>query len=286
MKKLFLFITLYINIIITIFSQELLIGSNLSDYVVKNIEKYDQVYVLGPAHAWNDIILRYSYDSNESAATLVSYQQIGQIGGFFGVLLGKSPNAYYLLDTDNDNILDKKSEYLIIPYWILIPKHISNDDKNIKEYFDALYISFQDKYGPNGINSQLNKARNMLLNAIKNEDTVNRDIYYMMDSYNGYCMAYPDVALSCIKSLKNVFYERFGYVHIVLHLYHIETLLNNGRRDEARLLLKEYSKDSDFIPLKAYSYLLEIDEQKRREKRNDLIKNYSDHWMVKRIINQ
>lgn len=76
--------------------------------------------------------------------------------------------------------------------------------------------------------------------------------------------------------IKNV----YGKVPPIIYIYQYEALSAGNRKDEAKAIalqgLKEYP---DSVPLKVYSYLSTNDETLR----NDLVKNHSNHWMVKQF---
>ncbi len=283
MKKIYLIMFTFLTGLA--FSQELTIGSNIDDYLRDNIKLYDHNQIIGDANGWNDILIRVSSDSNNEAATMMSYQQLGETGGVFAFLLGTPPDAYCLVDTDGDRILDKKNLNVILPYWAMKPSTISTDDPDIKQLMDYFYNSFQDNGGPNGPNSEIPKGIQLVKKAVIDPSIPNRDIYYLFHYYLSYNQMYPDVCLNSILFLKDVFQERFGYIHVVLDLYHFETLLNLGKNEEARNLLSGIiSNNQEFIPLKAYSFNMEKNPELQNKKKDDLLKNHSEHWMVKNML--
>jgi len=199
--------------------------------------------------------------------------------------LGTPPNAYFLIDTDGDRILDKKHFDLIIPFWAVKTSNMTDDDTGLISVLDNFYNSFQNNDGPNGPNSEIQKGMNLIRTAALDTETPNRDIYYLLHFYLSFNQVYPDVCLNSIKSLKQIMNERFGDGHALLDLFHFETLKNLRKIDEARTMLNELIiSNSDFVPFNAYSYDLEQNPDIKKVKKEELILEYGEHWMVKAML--
>ncbi|HCR75640.1 MAG TPA: hypothetical protein DIW37_04385 [Chryseobacterium sp.] len=83
-----------------------------------------------------------------------------------------------------------------------------------------------------------------------------------------------------MKILNSEFQKIYGKIPAIIYIYTYESLDSANKKDEAKAVaaqgLKEYP---DSVPLKVYHYLNTKDEALK----NDLIKNHSNHWMVKQF---
>jgi len=90
----------------------------------------------------------------------------------------------------------------------------------------------------------------------------------------------PEFQIETMRLLENETKEIYGKIPAIIYIYTYEALDSGNKRDEAKAAaiqgLKEYP---DSVPLKIYSYLNTKDEALK----NDLIKNHSNHWMVKQF---
>ncbi|WP_053228470.1 hypothetical protein [Spirochaeta cellobiosiphila] len=273
----------FLMCLVSAYGEDPVIGDSIGEYVETHITNYNNHQVIMNPLGWNDIEIYGFIDPSRASATMLQFHQKGKVGFPFGFIVGESPNAYCLLDTNGDGILDRKSVNLIPPFWGVHPKTITKVDDAFFETLNYLYISFQNEDGPKGMNSKMNDFMFAITNASQNLDTPNRDLYYALHSYLNYVQKYPDVGLESIKFLEFTFKERFGGTHAVIELFHVESLINIGRRKEAYSLLND-TNYKDFKPLIVYSYKLEEDPQVKEEKRKQLLELYSEHWMVKKIL--
>ncbi|MBN2060126.1 MAG: hypothetical protein JW882_06880 [Deltaproteobacteria bacterium] len=201
-----------------------------------------------------------------------------------GVIQGSPPNAYCLIDTDGDGILDLKSENIFLPYWIISDnsKKKTNND-NISFIMDLTYESFQSDDGPM-VNPKINKSFDELLKFKDDVNLENRDLAYLLLFYQTYSQEMPSLCLKYIELLTKNYFVRFNKIHPILLLYKAETLMQLKNGEASIEVLNELRKiDPTFIPAKVYEYQFEPDPNKAKILLEKLKKDYPNHWIVKQL---
>lgn len=225
-------------------------------------------------------IKRFTTESdNDNSAILFS----GKLK--VGILQGSRPDAHFLLDMDNDGILDLKTDVFVLPYWVVTENSpVKSQNNNLKVIFDRAYESFQSDAGPMAKKSGMKESLKELMKFADENLTQNRDLAYMMLFYQVNSQQYKREALACIEDLTKKYSERFGEVHPLLILYRAETFVNIGMNDNAVRLFGELALvDPDFIPAKCYLYRFEKDKDKAGKMLNELKNKHPDHWIVKQL---
>ena len=81
-----------------------------------------------------------------------------------------------------------------------------------------------------------------------------------------------------INELESEINNIYGTIPVIIKIYKSEALDSDGQNQEAaNLISKSLEEFPDSIPLKVYKYLGTKDERIKA----DLIKNHSNHWLVK-----
>jgi hypothetical protein len=90
----------------------------------------------------------------------------------------------------------------------------------------------------------------------------------------------PEFQIETMRLLENETKAVYGKIPPIVYIYKYEALESGNKKDEAKATtiqgLKEYP---DSVPLKVYTYLNTKDEKIK----NDLVKNHSNHWMIKQF---
>ncbi len=88
----------------------------------------------------------------------------------------------------------------------------------------------------------------------------------------------PEFQIETMRLLEDETKDVYGKIPAIIYIYKYEALDSGKEEDQARTTIAQGLKEyPDSIPLKVYSYLNTKDEKIK----NDLIKNHSNHWMVK-----
>ncbi len=255
-------------------------GDNLPEYLKKNPVKYQ--IQLNPISDWAEgKATAYSYSNNTdgNSPIIIFVNDDSPIG----VLQGKEPKAYYLLDLDGDGNLDTKTVNIILPYWV-VSKNSSNktDYDNITGIMEEMYQGFQSDDGPMLAIMNTMQTINSYKNDIKLE---NRDLVYLLYYYDTYNQLLPSQALLAITHLSDVLKSRFNKQHPLTYLYTLETYISLQEKEKARETLKILrNMDQKFIPAMVYEYQLEPDKEKAKVLLANLKKNHGNHWIVKRLL--
>lgn len=90
----------------------------------------------------------------------------------------------------------------------------------------------------------------------------------------------PEFQMATMRLLEDEIRSIYGKTPAIIYVYQYEALSAANKKEEAKATafqgLKEYP---DSVPLKVYTYLSTNDEAIK----NDLLKNHSNHWMVKQF---
>jgi hypothetical protein len=90
----------------------------------------------------------------------------------------------------------------------------------------------------------------------------------------------PEFQIETMSLLEEETKKIYGKIPAIIYIYKYESFDSGDKKQEAKAAviqgLKEYP---DSVPLKVYSYLNTNDEALK----NDLVKNHSNHWMVKQF---
>ncbi|MDQ1159823.1 hypothetical protein QE422_000191 [Chryseobacterium sp. SORGH_AS 447] len=90
----------------------------------------------------------------------------------------------------------------------------------------------------------------------------------------------PEFQMATMRMLEDEIKSVYGKIPAIIYVYQYEALSAGNKKEEAKATafqgLKEYP---DSVPLKVYTYLSTNDEAIK----NDLLKNHSNHWMVKQF---
>lgn len=90
----------------------------------------------------------------------------------------------------------------------------------------------------------------------------------------------PEFQMATMRLLEDEIRCIYGKTPAIIYVYQYESLSAGNKKEEAKATaiqgLKEYP---DSVPLKVYTYLSNNDEAIK----NDLLKNHSNHWMVKQF---
>lgn len=220
----------------------------------------------------------YSYNISPEYSLLISTNYYP-----FGVLI-KENTPYFLIDIDGDSVLDTQTTYLHVPHWVvLLNSKEKNNNRNIINLFDSWYVSFQNNVSPRNSELVLNLDREYV-QAGNNLSYANRDLIYLHRLYDTlYTLGEYQLGLRYLNILDNEMISRFGNgTHVVIMIYIVESLYKLNEYEKARTInnmLLEYFPDC--IPGMVYQVLLETDIIERNRLRGILLRNYSDHWLVK-----
>jgi hypothetical protein len=170
------------------------LGDNMYEYMKANLVKFSMP--AGNVSPWvegqDTLIFFYKegFDFSKPKFFSTKNQTV------FAVLQEKNSNAYFLFDTENDSILDYKSDALFLPLWLVIAnsKNIDPDPAKIDKYLNSTFNSFQSNDGLKVDGEQ--KAFVDSLNLAKTDvNFPNRDLYYMLYYYTKFTNKDPSQAL-------------------------------------------------------------------------------------------
>lgn len=90
----------------------------------------------------------------------------------------------------------------------------------------------------------------------------------------------PELQIEIMRLLEDETKNVYGKIPVIVYIYKYEALNSGKEEDQAKATLAQGLKEyPDSVPLKVYSYLNTKDEKIK----TDLIKNHSNHWMVKQF---
>jgi hypothetical protein len=199
----------------------------------------------------------------------------------FGILV-KDDISYFLMDIDGDSTLDVQTKYLHVPHWVVfLNSKEKNNNKNIVNIFDLWYELFQSNERNSESVSYLGRE---YVQAGNNLTYTNRDLIYLHQLYDSlYSLGDYQLGLRYLSILDNEMISRFGNgTHVITLIYIVETLYKLNEYDKAAAMnnmLLEHIPDC--IPAMVYQVLLETNAVEKNRLRGLLLRNYSDHWLVK-----
>jgi len=203
----------------------------------------------------------------------------------FGVFI-KGDDPYYLIDFDGDSILDTQIEILYVPHWVVsLNSKEKNNSINIKNIFDLYYKAYQNNDMKNS--ELILDGLREIIQAGQNVSYPNRDILYIFYLYDYlYSRRKYELCLKYLELLDRTMIPRFsGNTHAIILIYLVETLYKLGNYQKAtevnNLLMEWYP---ECIPGMVYQVLLETNQNKKNNMRERLIRNHSEHWLVKEKI--
>lgn len=142
------------------------------------------------------------------------------------------------------------------------------------------------------LNTGLSKATAKEYNDIKNSEKVlNKSIFFLFNKYQDHITetamignsTNPDFQIAVMNLLASECMETYKEIPAIVLVYMGEALLSANMIEKATkhfiLSLKSYP---DSIPIKVYLVLL--DSKNKKALKQQLIKNHSNHWMVKQLI--
>jgi hypothetical protein len=280
MFKLLLMVLISALLTGTLFSYDMLkLGDNAVEYVQKNSIKYKIEFK--PFSEWPEgRITFYSYskkiDGESPVIVFANYNYC------IGVLQGKGTNSYYLFDLDGDNVLDTKTTFGVLPYWVILKDSTNRTRKdNVSRIMDELYQAYQDDDGPS---DRLVGIGQMISSFYPDVNIQNRDMAYLLDFYLKFNQVLPEQSMAALNMLMEACKDRFNKIPPVIILYNLESSINLGNKKQAAEALKQLLQvDPEYIPAMIYDYQLEKDFLKAKEKFQALKKNYANHWLVKQM---
>ena len=262
----------------TISCQEIKLGSSIKG-LTGNITNKTKMEIID-LEIWieNEV---YSYDISPKYSLLISANYFP-----FGVLI-KEDAPYFLIDIDGDSVLDIQTTHLHVPHWVVsLNSKEKNNNKNIINLFDSWYALFQNNVSPTNSELALNLGREYV-QAGNNLSYANRDLIYLHQLYDElYTSGEYQLGLKYLNILDNEMISRFrNGTHVIIMIYIVESLYKLNEYEKAKTMntiLLEYVPDC--IPGMVYQVLLETNIIERNRLREILLRNYSDHWLVKNKI--
>ena len=203
-----------------------------------------------------------------------------------GILTTKAPNVF-MFDTEGNSILDKTSEFFLLPTWIVKNKtKIISTDKSILKLLDKMY---EKTLQANDL--ELDEKTVKEYQQYQTDTTLaNRHIALLLDNYQTIItetaakgqQAPANICIPLMKSLSEECLSLYNIIPVIVCIYMGEALQSAGMTDKARehfkMSLQFYPSS---IPLQVYNYKLEQDPTKKKEELAELKKKYAKHWMVK-----
>jgi hypothetical protein len=197
-------------------------------------------------------------------------------------------SSYYLLDMNNDSILDTKAEYFYMPYQLIKRKsNISSQDTTVLKMFNHFFSATLQSDDNLNLDSAV---VNQLKNYFSDTTLANRHLVYLFTTYQtlitdateNHTRIPTELCIPIIKSLADECDAIFKIIPPLVRIYTVESLLNDKSltdqaRQEAKLSLSVYP---DCIPLQVYDNNLEPDDKMKKQKLIALKKNHPNHWMV------
>jgi len=122
----------------------------------------------------------------------------------------------------------------------------------------------------------------------ENKEAKNKHLLVMFLGYQEYISATTqarqrldgDFQKSLLDDLEHEIEKTYGKVPVLIHIYKAEALRSAGNVEDAKKTISDALKNfPNSVPLKVYSYVDSMNEDLKM----DLIKNHSNHWMVKQF---
>lgn len=268
---------LVLTVIATITSQAQTIqqGANLNTEFKKIETPY---YSPAPSFtSWvegsNMFLISSKPDLAENKFVFLALSDTTLIGGFY-----TTPPYDFLLDIEENSVLDGKSSVFILPTWAVKKKtEISSTDKKIVTLLDKIY---QKTLQADTL--ELDEVTMSEYISYHTDTTLaNRHIALMFDNYQTLIneaaakrQSPPaEICVPLMTSLSQECLSIFNSVPVIVSIYMGEALQDAGMLEEA----SEHFKKAigiypNSIPLLVYNYMYEKDEVKKK---------YPKHWLVK-----
>lgn len=157
-------------------------------------------------------------------------------------------------------------------------------DKTVYNILDEFYNKTLQAENDEMTDETIGKIQTL----ISNPDTKNIHILLLFLMYQQHISqtaavgkkSNPEFQIETMSLLEEETKKIYGKIPAIIYIYKYESFDSGDKKQEAKAAviqgLKEYP---DSVPLKVYSYLNTNDEALK----NDLIKNHSNHWMVKQF---
>lgn len=168
-------------------------------------------------------------------------------------------------------------------------KRDSKSDKNDKTVFDLLNNFYEQVLQSD--NGELNQNTLQIIEELyadhnaKNLQILSMFLAYQQhisESFGAGAGSEPDTTfqLNLLNELESELEKVYGKVPVIVKIYKAEALNSAGQSQKYSELLKQSLIEfPDSVPLKVYSYLDTKDEKIKL----NLIKEHSNHWMVKQF---
>lgn len=207
----------------------------------------------------------------------------------FGMFIKQSDSSYYLLDLNNDSILDSKSTTFYLPYHFIKRKtKISSRDTSVLKMFNHFFSASMQS----DENLELNpKEVDFLKRFFLDSTLANRHLVYLFTTYQTIITnaaqkherVPTEICIPIIEALSEECSSIFKTIPPLIRIFKVEALINDKNltdraRQEVKLSLRVYP---DCIPLQVYDYNLEQEGTLKEEKLRALKKYHENHWMVK-----
>jgi hypothetical protein len=255
-------------------TQELTIGMSISE-LCKQVTDYKKSPTIDLG-IWVENVI-YLYEATPKYTLLVSSDYA------YGVLVNDT-NPYYMIDIDGDSVLDVKTNFLHVPYWV-VATNSSKDgrNRNILSFFDDWYYIFQGNESPRNTDSIISLAMEYY-EAANDTSYINRDLIYLHQLYDHLFSAQEyDLALRYLAILDYETQSRYRTgMHITILIYTMESnykVQDYVRAARATNILLEYFPDC--IPGLVYQVLLETNPAVKNKLREALLSKHGEHWLVK-----
>jgi hypothetical protein len=282
MKTTLLFVLLSVSF--SAFCQEnLSIGQDLRDYLGKHPPKY---MTAGPTvvsmREGKIDFYKYKLNTTDTDIKILMVNKTYPIG----VLERIADKDKILLDMSGSGILDTDFSILFVPYWVVAestPESLKTKHNNVFKYFEGFYQSFQSDVNP-VTSGALKKQLDELVNLMTNDNLENRDLIYALYCYYKLGPSLPRQCMEVLRYLTDNYNARFDAVHPLLLLHTLETSINAGNNDGARVVMQELVRMyPNFVPGLVYQWQLEKDPQAKQRYYSQLKKEHPNHWIVKQI---
>lgn len=268
-------------------SQTLKIGDNIySEYQKLNPTKEIKSPPMSPWAEEQNLLMLVT---NEDVLTNKLFFCATSEKKLFAAFIKQTDSSYFLIDINNDSILDTKSATFYMPYQIIKSKSkISSRDTSILKMFNYFFSATMQSDD----NLDLDTATvNYLKRFFSDTTLANRHLVYLFTTYQTlitdatqHHQPIPtELCIPIIKSLANECLTIFKKIPPLVRIYTVEALLNDkGLTDQARQEVKlSLNVYPNCIPLQVYDYNLEQDSNMKEQKLRALKKRHPNHWMVK-----
>lgn len=220
-------------------------------------------------------------DPTQSEFLFLALRDSTIIGGFKP---GDTP--VYLLDNEGNGKIAFKSEYFILPAWVV--KRYAKKDTGNKEMLHLLNSMYETTLQAD--NGKPDAATLAAYKRFRTDNTLpNRHIACLLDNYQNVISqcnedkkrAPADVCIPLVKQLAKECVDLWGVMPPIVCVFMGEALLSANMTEAARkhfaMSLKEYPES---VPIQVYSYRLERNERQKKALLKQLKKEHPKHLMV------